>query len=193
MKYLALDIGQCCIRLDRPACFAYLGYGQREVFPEEMEPVFAEYEKGFLTRAQFLDKVRTSCGRNWTDEQLLHALSLMLGTAMPGMAETIAEILQGGHGVAFFSDASEYHHKEFYRQFPAITGQVPDGVYSYEVGTYKPDPKMYEAFEQRFGIPVLYTDDKPQNIAGACQRGWSAWQFSNIDDFRRKLAEMKLI
>jgi len=193
MKYIALDIGQCCIRLDRPACFAYLGYGDLATFPPEMEPVFVQYEKGQIDRGQFLAGLREQCHRDWTDKQILNAFVLMLGTEMPGMAETIAEIKRAGTSVAFFSDASEYHREVFYSHFPAISSQVPEGVFSYEVGCYKPEPPMYEEFERRFGVPVLYTDDREQNIAAAQARGWPAWQFTDIDSFRSELSRRKLI
>jgi 2-haloacid dehalogenase len=46
----------------------------------------------------------------------------------------------------------------------------------------KPDPRIYEIAEARFGFPpeaLFFTDDNPANIAAASKRGWRTHLFQD--------------
>ncbi len=46
----------------------------------------------------------------------------------------------------------------------------------------KPDARIYEIAERRFGLPpeqLLFVDDKPENIAAAVARGWHGHVFTD--------------
>ena len=55
-----------------------------------------------------------------------------------------------------------------------------DIVVSGEECIAKPDPRIYEICERRFGLPpqaLFFTDDNPANIAAAGERGWQTHLF----------------
>ena len=47
---------------------------------------------------------------------------------------------------------------------------------------------MYEAFEDQYGKPDLYIDDRPDNIAGGKQFGWNSQQFTSVEELRSVLS-----
>jgi 2-haloacid dehalogenase len=50
-----------------------------------------------------------------------------------------------------------------------------------ELGTLKPEPRIYAALEAATGIPparILFVDDRPENISAAAARGWGVQPFA---------------
>ena len=86
----------------------------------------------------------------------------------------------------FFSDVSARHMKLVRRMFHA-SELVPDGIYSFETGAMKPEEPMFAAFEKRFGVPVLYVDDREILIDAAKKRGWNAVVFTGAADLKKAL------
>lgn len=55
-------------------------------------------------------------------------------------------------------------------------------VFSFEVGTVKPDPIMYQTISSKLGAKVsdcLYVDDQPRYVDGAINQGMQAILFTN--------------
>lgn len=74
-------------------------------------------------------------------------------------------------GAEFFAD---------FRPTEPIFELFDDIVVSGEECVAKPDPRIYEIAEARFGHPphtLFFTDDNPANIAAAKSRGWQAHLF----------------
>ncbi|PTN02974.1 2-haloacid dehalogenase [Rhodovulum imhoffii] len=54
----------------------------------------------------------------------------------------------------------------------------------------KPDPAIYAAVEEDCGLPpeaLLFTDDRPENIAAARARGWQTHLFAGAPDLAARL------
>jgi 2-haloacid dehalogenase len=65
-------------------------------------------------------------------------------------------------------------------------------VVSYLVGEGKPHQAMYEAMEATHcggGVPLLYADDREENILAARARGWRAYHFGTAEGCRAALQE----
>ncbi len=71
-----------------------------------------------------------------------------------------------------------------------------DVVVSGEERCAKPDPRIYEIAETRFGHPphaLFFTDDNPANVAAAAQRGWQAHLFTGAARLEAELVARGLI
>ncbi|MHB0857273.1 MAG: HAD family hydrolase [Anaerolineae bacterium] len=58
-------------------------------------------------------------------------------------------------------------------------------VFSYQVGALKPDPRTYAAVIAALGLPaeeLLFIDDSPANVEGACAVGMDAILFQGVDE-----------
>ncbi len=71
-----------------------------------------------------------------------------------------------------------------------------DIVVSGDERVAKPDPRIYEIAEARFGLAperLFFTDDNPANIAAATARGWQAHLFTDAASLERALVASGLL
>lgn len=71
-----------------------------------------------------------------------------------------------------------------------------DVVVSGEERCAKPDPRIYQIAEARFGRPphaLFFTDDNPANVAAAAERGWQAHLFTGAAGLEAGLIARGLI
>lgn len=70
-------------------------------------------------------------------------------------------------------------------------GELVDGHFaSYLVGHRKPDPAYYAAVTAQLCVPagqILFWDDTGENVAAARWAGWVAYQFTGVEEFRRRM------
>ena len=60
----------------------------------------------------------------------------------------------------------------------------------------KPDAGIYEALEREAGLPpraLLFTDDRPENVAAAAARGWRTHLFEGPEGLARRLVSEGLL
>jgi HAD superfamily hydrolase (TIGR01509 family) len=74
-------------------------------------------------------------------------------------------IFSNTNGIAVKYIAEDF---PFFRQFDGY-------IYSYEIGSMKPAPAMYDDLEKRSGFrgdEIIYLDDRPENVVAGADRGW---------------------
>lgn len=79
---------------------------------------------------------------------------------------------------------------EIARDIHPVLREFDQEFISAHLGVVKPDPAIYEALEQGTGLSgdaLLFTDDKPENIAAAAARGWKTHLFEGADGWRDRL------
>jgi len=60
----------------------------------------------------------------------------------------------------------------------------------------KPDSRIYEIAEERFGYPaeaLFFIDDSPANVAAAAARGWQTHLFVDAASLERELVSKGLL
>jgi FMN phosphatase YigB (HAD superfamily) len=185
---IALDVGNCCIQVRTEECLRRIGARSLEDVPPEFIAACGKFECGMISASRWLAEFRRSTGGRFSDEKLLEAWMAIIGDEIDGMPEALKEITDSGCRVIFFSDTSDIHIKHTILKM-TLSVYVSGGIYSYEVGERKPSAKMFEAFEKKYGIPLLYTDDKDENISAGLQRGWNAVKFESakkiLNEFRK--------
>ncbi len=89
--------------------------------------------------------------------------------------------------------------EEFWAMFQPtepLLGHFADIVVSGVERTAKPEARIYEIAEQRFGHSggaLFFTDDNPANIAAARARGWQAELFTDSEALERQLQGLGLL
>ena len=122
--------------------------------------------------------------RRWSDDW-----DETFRTAVPGTAEVFREVKAAGVPCVSLSNfgpdtmerAKALHPvlREFDREFVSA-----------HLGVAKPDPAIYEALEVGIGLSgaeLIFTDDKPENLAAAEARGWKTHLFTEADGWRARL------
>ena len=149
----------------RPVDFARL-------FVDEL-PWLLRYENGGLTTAEFVARLISLTGYTGTANEF-EAIFGDIFTAIPAMIELHAALRQKGFPTFAFSNTNELAIRHVRTNFPFFAN-FTGYIYSHEVGSMKPEAKIYEALERlagKSGGELLYIDDRPENIAAGVQRGW---------------------
>ncbi len=137
--------------------------------------ITVKYEVGLVTRREFFEQMRKAIGFHGTFEEFGEFFADIF-TPIPPTIELHAELRRHGIPTYIFSNTNDLAIEHIRRNFPFFKNF--DGyIYSCEVGAMKPDAKIYEALEKmagRRGAEILYIDDRPENVAAGCARGWRA-------------------
>jgi len=186
MKTVALDIGGVCLNLHHDKCMEYFGCNSTES-TEALMNVTEKFERGFINENEWLISFRNIIDHDFSDEEICSGWNIIIGNDIPGIAEWIREMIADGYRFIYFSDTSSLHLFEIYRKF-SVAHLINGGIFSFEVKAKKPESAMYEAFEEKYGKPVLYLDDRIENIAGGKDYGWNSHLFTGIENLRKTLS-----
>lgn len=138
-------------------------------------PILARFESGLLTREQFFDEMRQITGFTSDIKEFVSDFADIF-VPIPAMIGLHEEVRQRGFQTYIFSNTNDIAIGHVRQEFPFF--KHFDGyILSYEVGSMKPQPKIYEAMEKmsgRRGADLIYIDDRPENIETGVARGWRA-------------------
>ena len=190
-RLVALDIGNTLIRQCLPAMHRALG------LPEDgggvnlgIEPFQAPFEKlllGRIAEEDYLEEFQERFQGRWTKEQILQAHYEYLLPSIEGMPELIRNMINTGTHFVFFTDINTIHFRRFRDLTAGEYDDITDVVGSNDVHAMKPSLEMFRNFEERFGKPDLYLDDRQVLVDGAIDHGWHAVQAGDAERLYRVL------
>ena len=191
---LALDIGNVCLRVELQDLLEAMGFANmdhvRDYDPEgRILAVCDGIECGTLSPSEFLNQFGSLLPEPQEPEAARQTWRKLIGHEIDGMADLVSEAAACGVQTVLMSDICAIHY-ELCRERISFFDQIAGAVLSYEAGALKPNAPMYEAMEQNYcggRPPLLFTDDKEENVSAAWERDWPAHQFQGIDGFRDRL------
>ena len=111
--------------------------------------------------------------------QMLEAWRSGVRESMPGIADTVRALAARGVRFSYMSDISPIHLDQVFK-YCGFAHLVSGGIYSFEAGAFKLDGyAMFEAFERRYGRPLVFFDDRIEIIEHARELGWNAIRFES--------------
>ena len=188
MKLVALDIGGVCLRLTPERVFQSMNLDPDNL-PDGYEKAYHDYSIGKIGSWQFAKDLQAIVGQSMTIAQIHDAWMKFLDTEDLKTTRLLEALWDRGWHIVFFSDTQPWHI-EGLRDILSYSKRIPDAIYSCDVGAEKPSDAMFTAFEERYGRPDLYLDDRLCNIEGGLRHGWNAVQFTETtaDELLAKLA-----
>ena len=139
----------------------------------------AAIETGRCTVPEFLDRLDDFTGHRHTRQYLLDAWRCGVREPMPGMLETVRALASRGVRFSFMSDISPIHLDQVFN-YCEFVHLVTGGIYSFAAGAFKlQGSAMFDAFERRYGRPLVFFDDRIEIIEHARELGWNAIQFKS--------------
>ena len=114
---------------------------------------------------------------------------------VPGTLDVIGRLKQCGVPLFALSNFGADFWEEFLDSQPVFEG-FRDIVVSGHENCAKPDARIYEIAERRFGMlpeELIFIDDKEENIAAATARGWHGHVFTDADRLERDLRRYRLL
>ena len=192
------DIGRVLIDWDPP------GFFDRAIGRPAREALFAEvdFETANLAidrGAPFRDTIAALAGRHpgqadaiwlWHDRWIEMASpeipgSVALLRALRARGVPVFALTNFGVGTFRVAEAHYPFFREFDRRY--ISGQLR---------LMKPEPAIYAHVEADCGLPpgaLLFTDDRPENIAAAAARGWRTHLFDGPEGWAARLVAEGLL
>jgi len=191
MKLLALDIGGVCLRLTPERVFQSMNLDPDNL-PNGYEKAYHDYSIGKIGSWQFAKDLQAIVRQSMTVAQIHDAWMKFLDTENLKTTRLLEALWDRGWHIVFFSDTQPWHI-EGLRDILSYSKRIPDAIYSCDVGAEKPSDAMFTAFEERYGRPDLYLDDRLCNIEGGLRHGWNAVQFTETtaDELLAKLADSR--
>ena len=177
-KIVVFDLGKVLVDFDYSIAAKNLAKRCRRTADEingyiAASPLLFRYETGLMTRQEFFSAVCAETGFGGDIEEFGGFFSDIFAEIGP-MVELHAALRQRGVPTYIFSNTNDLAIAHIRRNFPFFNNF--DGyILSYEVGSMKPEPKIYEALEKMSdcrGSDVLYLDDRPENVEAGAARGW---------------------
>ena len=139
------------------------------------------------------EMVRERCAEYPEHAHLIRAYAARFPETVPGPIEGSMELARRLHaaGVPLYGLTNFGH--EFWQVFRAsqpIFDLFEDVIVSGTEKVAKPDQRIYEIVEERSarsGAELFFTDDNPDNIAAARERGWAVHQFTDAEGLESAL------
>ena len=195
---ITFDLGNVLIRVDhfrfcrRLAVLAGLSPEEvyAQVFESGLEP---GYDTGRITSREFYERVTAHFGVTLPYPRFVD-LWCDLFDPMDGMAELVQH-LASRFPLFLLSNTNALHFPYLQARFGALLQPFRAFVLSYEVGSRKPEPAIYQSLIRQTGCPpqeILFLDDKVAFVEGALSQGLTAWQFRSLQELRPELARHRL-
>ena len=116
----------------------------------------------------------------------------MMGDAIPGMYELVADVKAAGYGVyglTNWSSETFYRIEKNYPVFTLLDGKVVSG----DVHLLKPDAAIFQCLLDKYGLKAgesVFIDDTLANVEGARAAGLAGLHFVDAAQLRRALREL---
>jgi HAD superfamily hydrolase (TIGR01509 family) len=174
------DLGNVLVRFDpERARLPISARSRRMDYEPEYVDLKIRYERGQLGSVEFARAAIDLLEFEGTPTEFLEYWDGIFLSNLP-MERLVAQL---DVPLYLLSNTSMSHLTRIRRDFP-ILKRFMGGVYSFEVGLLKPDPKIFHLTLERFNLAgqrVVYIDDLAPNVAAAAACGLEAYQY----DFRR--------
>lgn len=171
--------------------------------PDELERFLAEVTTAEWNHEQdrgrtWADAVAELSARHPEHEDLIRAYAErwpeMLGDAFPDTVAILAELRDAGVALYALTNWSAETFPIALERYPFL-GWFRGIVVSGEVGAAKPEPAVYLALVERYGVvPAnsVFIDDQPRNVLAAGSLGFAGIRFTDAASLRTALADLGL-
>jgi FMN phosphatase YigB (HAD superfamily) len=140
-----------------------------------------EYEAGRLTSHQFYEEFCRQTQTRPDYERLARAAGAIFEVNL-GAKAVLASLLAAGNRLGLLSNTNEVHWQYF---ADGRYGLIPEAfetlVLSFEVGTVKPDERIFQVAAERAGVApedIFYVDDTLGHVEAARRAGFDAVQYT---------------
>ena len=197
IRNIVFDMGGVLIRFDTDVFL-----DRYDLCPEErtllLREIFLSVEwsmldRGSLREKEMLETVyrRIPAGLHEAAQGLVLRWNEPL-VPIPGMEELIRELKTAGYRIFLLSNASVRQH-DYWPQIPGAS-YFEDTLISADVHLVKPQPEIYRAAVDKFGIlpeESVFIDDNTLNIEAALNAGMHGIVFhQDVDELQRKLRQL---
>jgi putative hydrolase of the HAD superfamily len=188
--FVFFDLGNVLVHFDHEIAVKQLAAASGRSTSEVRRAVFdsqlqERYETGLVTSQEFVREVNQALNCELAETDVLEAISAIFDlnkNILPVLEHLRSERIPMG----LLSNTCPAHWDWILRQQWTIPGNWFECcVLSYEIRSMKPDPTIYEVCESkslRDPNDLFFTDDRPENVQAANQRGWTTCLFQSSEE-----------
>jgi len=148
------------------------------------------YDCGELTAAEYW-RLTGVAGESRLDEVLV-ADADAWARCDPALVAWLGALRRSGVRTALLSNMPREQWHGLAPRFGEWLPYLDEVTLSFELGTAKPDVRIYRHCLERLGVEpeeALFVDDRAENVAAARALGMHAVQYTGVDDLRSRLPE----
>lgn len=193
LKTVYFDLGNVLVFFSLPKMFAQLSRCSG-LSPEEIRQLLFDtdlrelYETGLIDTEQLYLAILQHAPKSFSLPEFMAAFSDIF-TPNTEILPVVEKLKKEGIRLILLSNTSECHFHYTYAHYP-IVHQFDHHILSYEVGAWKPDPRIFQAaLEHSHCAPeeCFYTDDIPDFIASARKAGLPGEVFTDVPHLKQQL------
>lgn len=156
-------------------------------------PFFTEYCAGRLAPEAFHERLMEWTGRTMPFASFARSWCdiFSMDTQMEAL---LREVMQSSR-TGLLSDTDPLHWHHLRSTYP-ILARIARPTLSYEVGTTKPDPAIYQVAAENVGVDpsaCFFIDDREVNVEGARSVGMRATRFVDAQTLRAELRALNVL
>jgi HAD superfamily hydrolase (TIGR01509 family) len=193
IEALLFDLGKVLIDFDFELCIRRFT-PRSTLSREQLEGVMrhsawiTRYETGQISTADFHRYLSEHGKLQMSIEEFHEAWAAVF---LPGLLvpERLLANLKARYPLILISNTNEAHARFIKGQYPVFS-YFEQRIFSHEVGSLKPDRKIFEAAIAAAGKPpssLFFTDDRVENIEAAQELGIWAHRFVSVPDLLNAL------
>jgi putative hydrolase of the HAD superfamily len=155
--------------------------------------LWATHDGGLLSRAELVEKLPPQYDKE-VFASCVNRIAPFL-TPISEMIETLHEVRRNGYKTYILSNMPKEMHEEL-RELHDFFEHFDGQVYSYEVKAIKPQPQIYQALINNYGLKEhesVFIDDLEMNIRAAKDLGIEGIVCKNPAQVRSELKLLKII
>jgi putative hydrolase of the HAD superfamily len=186
-RAILFDLGRVLVDFDMSGCEALLQSRSRVDMGELMRVVWGSgvaraYERGEATAADFYSHVKTHAGLEMTFAEFMKCWTEVFDP-VPILPPHFLPAIAARFPLTLVSNTNEAH-AVYVRDNYDVFGHFTNLVFSYEVGSLKPDPGIFRRAIEVSGFSppeLLFIDDREENVEAASGLGIRAHRFDGVD------------
>jgi putative hydrolase of the HAD superfamily len=190
---LAFDLGNVLVKVDHQRFCRSLAALTGETPQEVYDAVFhtglePDYDTGRISSREFHRRVLEHFGLNLPFPRFRQIWNEIFDP-LEDMEEVVARLAQR-YPLYMLSNTNELHFQYIQEYFASLLSYFRAFILSYQVGSRKPEPQIFQALLRQAGLPpeqILYLDDREDFVAVARSHGLVAWHFVTPREFKERL------
>jgi len=197
IKKIVFDLGNVLFPLEYEELHAWLETthdGDHQVFRENFDRLYIDYEAGDFDTDAFFDILRKELKMKFEDDVFKQKWVSLWKRDHEDVNDLLHE-LKKHHKLYILSNTNEIHMDEYFQTKP-ILGLFDHYFLSYQMHLAKPNPLIYNEVQNALKVEaseIIFFDDKKDNIEAALSVGWNAYLFTDADQVKKDLSSHNLI
>jgi len=153
-----------------------------------------EFERGAIDSEQFLARFCEATGSRPDRRELMQASNDIFWLNVP-IVGLVGHLYAAGLRLGVFSNTTSDHWDYCLARFGILPSMFKIHALSCRLRAMKPEAAAYAGAAQLAGVPpeqIFFTDDRPDNVAGARAAGWDAEVFESASQLNEQLRQRGL-